>query len=308
MANVSQRRFLHTPRDADIYRALEVGPMTATQILALSQTWTEPFTSIRRTLDRLRVLCHAGRVRQRWYARASRGGGPAYYQLTLLGYRLLHGDQSIQPPTKHFFSEVPVSLHQHKLALMDVVVHTLASAHRHSVQLDAYYAENELQLSVGNEHLRPDAALAFRLPSGRLFRFYFEVDMSTITIRSQRSDATIERRLLLYDLHRAASEVPFVVSFFTLSTERRDHILSRAASVVTNPHRLLFLGAALPEFLSAEDALTVCCLRDHRGVSVPLIHHQYLRPPQHPNLFSNRSSEDVYRATLPVPLAATSSR
>ena len=40
----------------------------------------------------------------------SRGGAPDYYKLTLLGFRLLHGDQE-EPPTRRHFAEVGIAHH-----------------------------------------------------------------------------------------------------------------------------------------------------------------------------------------------------
>src|SRR6266436_5899805 len=54
---------LVTPRDRDLFAALDRGPLTVRQLLTLSVTFAYPFTTERRVQERLQKLCAAGRVR-----------------------------------------------------------------------------------------------------------------------------------------------------------------------------------------------------------------------------------------------------
>src|SRR5258708_4065890 len=81
----TSRPSLLTPRDLEILTALDHCPLTALQLLRLSQTFVRPFTGERRVRERLHVLCAAGRTRRWQYATAGTGA-PGYYTLTPLGY------------------------------------------------------------------------------------------------------------------------------------------------------------------------------------------------------------------------------
>ena len=89
---------LVTPRDRDLFVALERSPLTVRQLLKVSTTFVYPFTSERRVQERLQRLCAAGRLRRWFYATAGRGA-LSYYTLTPEGYRLLHGPE-VRPPSR----------------------------------------------------------------------------------------------------------------------------------------------------------------------------------------------------------------
>src|SRR3989304_5338267 len=101
-----------TARDFEILAALDRSPLTAEQLLTLSETFALPFTTERRVRERLQILCDCGRVRRsQYYATAGRGA-QNYYTLTRLGYRLLYGDEA-RPPTKRYFADIGVANHHH---------------------------------------------------------------------------------------------------------------------------------------------------------------------------------------------------
>src|SRR5713226_23401 len=92
---------LVTPRDIDLFQALDRCPLTVRQLLKLSTTFAYPFTTERRVQERLQKLCAAGRVRRWRYATAGQGA-LSYYTLALLGYRLLQGHDTAPPGRGHF--------------------------------------------------------------------------------------------------------------------------------------------------------------------------------------------------------------
>ena len=55
---------LVTPRDLDLFQALDRCPLTVAQVLKVSQTFAYPFTTERRVQERLHELVTASRVRQ----------------------------------------------------------------------------------------------------------------------------------------------------------------------------------------------------------------------------------------------------
>src|SRR6266550_4735492 len=97
MASTTVLRLL-TPRDLEILASLDYSPLTAAQLLKMSQTFPEPFTTERRVRDRLQILESAGRVRTWQYATTGRGALNCY-SLSRLGYRILHGEKAV-PPSK----------------------------------------------------------------------------------------------------------------------------------------------------------------------------------------------------------------
>ena len=92
---------LVTPRDIDILQALERSPLTARQLLALSETFSYPFTTERKVRARMQKLAESGRVRRWPYAIAGRGQ-PCYYTLTRQGFALLYGSEAPRPASGHF--------------------------------------------------------------------------------------------------------------------------------------------------------------------------------------------------------------
>src|SRR5437660_8492100 len=113
-----------TPRDLDILKALERTPLTARQLLKLSETFALRFTSERKVRLRLQALGSAGQVRQgRYVALAGRGAGtPKYYLLSPLGFRLLH-DDATAPRRRHAFEAVGIAREHHTHALAEFIVH-----------------------------------------------------------------------------------------------------------------------------------------------------------------------------------------
>src|SRR5262245_11303929 len=110
-----------TSRDFEVLAALDRSPLTAGQLLKLSETFTPPFTTERRVRERLQTLCDCGRVRRsQYYATAGRGA-QNYYTLTRVGYRLLYGDEAT-PPTKRYFGKIGVANHHHTRSLADFIV------------------------------------------------------------------------------------------------------------------------------------------------------------------------------------------
>src|ERR1700704_1771246 len=98
---------LVTPRDTDLFQALDRGPLTVRQLLKLSPTFAYPFTTERRVQERLQRLCAAGRVRRWRYATAGQGA-LSYYTLSPLGYRLLHGFAAA-PSGRGLFSAIGIA-------------------------------------------------------------------------------------------------------------------------------------------------------------------------------------------------------
>ena len=150
-----------TDRDLDILAALNFGPLTARQLLKLSRTFATPFTDERRVRERLFALAAAGRV-PRWLYATAGPGAPAYYTMTRMGHRLLHGADAA-PPRRHALQPIGVAQQYHAHALAEFIVHTLVAVHTSGADVCSLARENDLRLTSGGEDLVPDAAFLIRL-------------------------------------------------------------------------------------------------------------------------------------------------
>jgi hypothetical protein len=264
-----------TSRDIDLLTSLLMAPLTAAQLLKLSQTFPSgPFRSPRTLLDRLQRLSAGGFVRRFPLAIAPlRGGGvPHYFKLTPSGMRLIYGETA-RAPTKQFFAPVGVARHFHLHCLSEFLVTTAVAAYKHGFRMHDVHPENTLVLDINGERLLPDTRFDLRGPSAR-YRFLVELDCSTETIRSTKHDDTIHRKLRLHDGHQdQAIERHRVVFVTSRSRERLANILDAAATVVRNPERTLFLGVYLPEYIGAADPVGEPLFIDHRGRTHALLPH-----------------------------------
>ncbi|HEX5314168.1 MAG TPA: hypothetical protein VFX38_04560 [Gammaproteobacteria bacterium] len=264
-----QRRIV-TDRDIEILTALDRVPLTAQQMLAVSETFSHPFGSERTVRERLQAMSDAGWIRSSLYALPSSGGSPKYYFLTRQGYGILN-DPEAPPPTKRHFSPLSISRQHHTKALADFLVHMLRASHRSNVRFTEFYRENTLRLTVGEESLYPDSSFQL-IVENRPLNFVVEIDNHTETIRSAKDTETWERKLRLYDRLQDSIENRFrVLAITTRSTDRLRHILMTAAGVLKNPQRSLVYGIDLPTFIREEEPLHRSVFRDHFGRATALI-------------------------------------
>jgi hypothetical protein len=272
MATSSAPRHL-TDRDEELLLALDRCPLTVVQILRLSSTFAvQPFTSLRSVQDRLQKLRHAGWVQSWPYATVSRGGSPDYYRLTLVGYRLLHG-QHAEPPAKRHFSEVSIARHHHTQSLADFIIHTLTAAHRRNIILKNFYRENTLALPVDGEVLFPDSVFELHARDGRQFNYLIELDNGTERVRSDKDTDSWQRKIRRYNVlqDRNYPDRFRVIVVCTRCSGRLRSILQLAAEHATNPKRALIYGIHLPDYLQEPDALCRPCFRNHRNEPIALV-------------------------------------
>jgi hypothetical protein len=276
MASV-HNTILLTARDLDILTALDRCPLTAEQMLTLSQTFAVPFTSERRVRERLQQLVAAGRVRRWLYATAGRGA-LGYYTLSRLGHELLRSGEGVFAP-KRAFGPVGIARQYHTLRLADFIVHLAGSTHRAGLRLSGFCRENSVCLNVGSECRFPDCAFQLILPSGFPFSFFVELDNSTEAIRSDKDRDNWARKLRFYDAFQDVTPVRFrVLVVATRSTERVRHILDAAKTILRNPQRGLVYGVHLDAFLARPDAVTAPCCHDHLGRRRALVWQPKPRP------------------------------
>lgn len=258
-----------TQRDIELLTAVERNPLTVHQLRLLSVTFSAAFGSERRLQDRLMILTRAGLLGRFRYA-ATEGVGRYYYVPTPESYRFLHGSEATLP-SPGLFREIGVARQHHARCLGDFVVKTLAACHQGHVQLGGFARENSLKLTVGEEHLYPDCAFTCCLPE-REFLYYVELDNSTEPLTSPRERDSWTRKLAFYEQLQDRSSTRFrVLGLVTRSATRLKNIAALAGATAHNPHRSLFYGAVLADFLRSESPLFTALFTDHRGRRVSLL-------------------------------------
>ncbi|MBI1832253.1 MAG: replication-relaxation family protein [Planctomycetes bacterium] len=261
---------LVTPRDLDLFEALDRCPLTVRQLLKLSATFAYPFTTERRVQERLQCLGAAGRVRRWRYATAGQGA-LSYYTLTPLSYRLLHGTEAIVTGRGRFQS-VGVARQSHTQALADVIVHLVVFAHAAGIPMEEFHRENTIRLTVSDESLYPDGAFTL-LPSPQTrFSYFIELDNRTEPVRSGGIPDSWQRKVQFYERYQDKQSERFRVLVITAGgPERLGNMLRCAADVATNPRRSLVYGVTLRDFLAAEDVITAPCFRTPFDLPISLI-------------------------------------
>lgn len=260
-------------RDFELLSSIDMLPLTTSQMLKLSSTFSEPFSDEHSLRRRLRQLGQSRLIACWPYATASNGRSPLYFKLTRDGYRFLHNDEEL--PKRRYFEEISTGHHYHTQALSELVVHVLAKADQHGISLRQFARENSLRLEASGFTVFPDCAFRLLSPDGRAFNFVVELDNGTERIRSTKDVESIERKLRAYDLHQAKYDARhpgrYLVLFVTArSAERSQKILDLAASTMTNNERTVFLATDLAAVLQC-DPFASPVFRNHRGLHRTLI-------------------------------------
>jgi hypothetical protein len=260
---VKRTRGLVTPRDEEVLTALERVPRTAEQLVKLSVTFNHAFGSTRTVRERLQALGDAGWVRSSRYATTNGGAAPKYYFLSPRGYQLLHGEAA--SPPKRACLPLPITRHRHTHALAEFVTHLAFAAHKSGIAIENFFRENTLRLVVDAESLFPDSAFELVFATGRRLNFLVEIDCATERVWSPQDTDSWQRKIRLYDrLQDQNAPARFrVLVIATRGVQRLTHILTAAKTLARNPHRALFYGITLGQFLATPDAVTAPCFRDH---------------------------------------------
>jgi hypothetical protein len=261
---------LFTERDREILAALDLVPLTVPQLLKLSETFGQPFTSERRVRERLQQLAETGWV-LRWPYATAGPGAPLYYKPSRMGFALLHGEHA-RAPTKRAFGPVGLLKQAHTIALAAFMVQTCVAAHRLGYRVTNVYRENTFKLQTGAGTVYPDDSFQIRASHDTAYNFFLEIDCSTERIRSTKDAESWERKLRTYDRwQNQSTERARVLIVAVRDSDRIAHILETAAQITENPRRSLFYGVSLSAYLAAAEPLTAACFRDHRGNQVALI-------------------------------------
>ncbi len=267
-------------RDRAVLVLLDRTPATTALILKASETFEGgQFRDERRVRERMQNIGNAGLIR-RWPLALPGGGVTNYYKLSIIGFRVLYGEDTSQPHNR-YFAAIPLARLEHTQALAQVIVHTLVAAHRHRIRVAKFYRENALTLRTGNSELQPDSVFLVTT-SGKTFNVFFEIDNSTESIDSS-AHQSIRRKVLGYEAYQdrvltawkdAGSRGPrpaFRVAFLTRTIDRAHHILTLARDLSRNPDRRLCYAATQDAYLAEADSLRDPLFLDHKGLWQALV-------------------------------------
>ena len=244
---------VYTARDQQLHEALALTPLDTHQLLKLSETFYQPFTSARKLRERMQQHTAAGWVHTFTYATNS-PGMLNYYKLSAAGYRLLYGPDAVLPK-RAAFNEVSLGLQRHTRHLADVIVHTNLHAARLGLRIFDQRGENELPLSVRDRTQKPD--YSFRLQTrDDTFTFYDEIDEATEPITSTRQRETLEAKIRFHeDYQNATGERYRVRVFFAKPSPRIAQFLNLAWKHATF-QRSIFYAVPLDDYLTHGSPLT----------------------------------------------------
>jgi hypothetical protein len=251
---------VYTARDQQIHEALALTPLDTQQLLKLSETFFQPFTSDRKLRERMQQHSQAGWVHTFTYATAS-PGQLNYYKLSADGYRLLQGPGAILPK-RAAFHEVSLGLQRHTRHLADVIVNTNLHAGRMGLRIFDQRGENQLPLSIGDRTQKPD--YSFRLQTrDDVYTYYDEIDEATEPITSTKQRESLESKIRFHeDYQNATGERYRVRVFFAKASPRIVQFLNLARKHAIR-QRSIFYAVLLQDYLKHGSPLTSPIFIDH---------------------------------------------
>ncbi|QDU10882.1 replication-relaxation family protein [Gimesia aquarii] len=268
-------RWQKTSRDDEILAALTRCPLTAEEMFKLSQTWSQPFTSLRRVQERMQDLSAAGQLQAWRYATTGQGGARLYYKLTLTGYRTVMQDDQIKPPTKRFFHEISPGRHRHQRALSQFIVQTYLAAHVRGIKVTDFHPENTFRIDCGERPLWPDARFTLMLPNESQFSYCVELDNSTESVLSHKSTDSILSKMQRYLIDLVAAPQSYRVLFpVTGSADRLQHIVDLARNLTDGRSFSPFYVVLLDDYLAHPDAFFRPCFHAPQNKNISLLRSQ----------------------------------
>ncbi len=256
----SRSTAIYTARDQQLHEALALTPLDTQQLLKLSQTFNQPFTSDRKLRERMQEHTAAGWVRKFTYATTT-AGKLNYYKLTPVGYRLLKGPDAALPKSS-FFQEVSPALQRHTQHLAHVLVQTKLHAKRMGIPIIDQRGENQLSLTLGDRVLKPDHSFTLVTRDGA-FTYYDELDEGTEPISSTKQRESLEARIRFHeDYQNATGERYRVRVIFAKVSIRMTQFLSLARTHATR-QRSIFYAVFLEDYLKHGSPLTSPMFLDH---------------------------------------------
>lgn len=253
---------IYTARDQQIHESLNITPLDTQQLLRLSETFDQPFTSDRRLRERMQEHADAGWVHTFAYATPT-VGIVNYYKLSQTGYRMLNGPDAPLPKPSAF-REVSPALQRHTRHLADAIVQTSIHARRLGVPILDQLGENQLTLTLGERSQKPDHSFRLATPDG-VFTYYDELDEATEPIASTKQRESLEAKIRFHeDYQNATGERYRVRVFFPKASPRFTQFLAIARQHATL-QRVIFLAVLLEDYMRHGSPLTAPLFVDHHN-------------------------------------------
>ena len=246
-----------------------INTLTAEQVFRLSETFAEPFPTVRRTQARLGQLAASGMLLAWRYSTIGQGSAPHYYKLSPESFRLLFGHEA-QLPSKRFLHEVKVSQQEHKRLLGDFTVHTAVAAHRRGFSFVYFHPENTHRIETADGTIFPDQAFGLHLhlrPATQVqLNFHVELDNSTEPVRSlDRLDSWQNRLRRYYQNEASNNERSRLIIVSTKNGNRLANILDLARRLNPTPSYSMAIGVFLSEYLAEPDPFFAPCFLDQHN-------------------------------------------
>lgn len=257
---IKKSSIIYTARDQQLHEALAVSPLDTQQLLKMSQTFDQPFTSDRKLRQRMLDHAAAGWVNVFTYATTT-SGKLNYYKLSADGYRLLNGPHAPLPKSS-YFHEVSPALQRHTRHLAEVIVQTNVHARRLGIPILDQVGENQHFLSLGGRSQKPDYSFRLATCEGN-YTYYDELDESTEPITSTKQRESLQNKIRFHeDYQDATGERYRVRMIFAKTTARLAQFLTLARSYGTR-QRCIFYAAFLDDYLKHDSPLTGPLFLDH---------------------------------------------
>jgi hypothetical protein len=250
---MSKSATVYTARDQQIHEALALTPLDTRQLVRLSETFNQPFTSDRKLRERMQQHSQAGWVHTFTYATAT-AGVLNYYKLSAEGYRILHGP-AVLLPKRAAFNEVSLGLQRHTRHLADVIVQTNLHAGRMGLRIFDQRGENQFPLALGDRIQKADYSFRLQTRDGT-YTFYDEIDESTEPITSTKQRESLEGKIRFHeDYQNATGERYRVRVFFARPSPRIAQFLNLARKHAMQ-QRSIFYAVLLEDYLKHGSPLT----------------------------------------------------
>jgi hypothetical protein len=251
---------IYTARDQQIHEALALTPLDTQQLLKLSQTFEQPFTSDRKLRERMQEHAAAGWVHTFTYATTT-PGQLNYYKLSADGYRMLRGHDTILPK-RTAFQGVSLGLQRHTRDLAHVIVQTNVHARRLGIRIFDQYGENKLPLTLGERTHKPDYSFRLETRDG-VYAYYDEIDEATEPITSTKVRESLEAKIRFHeDYQNATGERYRVRMIFAKASVRMVQFLSLARKHARQ-QRSIFYAVILEDYLKHGNPLLSPIFVDH---------------------------------------------
>lgn len=237
-------------RRREILAALYVSPLTARQILALSETFAQPFTEEVYVRRKMLSLVREGYVKEFTYLDQTK-----YWRLSRMGHEALHGPDKPAPGWRAYRPISP-SLERHTRRLADLQLALQISAYRSDVRVMFLYGDGQVTLTCGEKRKIPDTVIGLKKKGYKTYPLMIELDCGTEPVYSTKARESLDKAITFYNDHEASIRDTYrVLTVFDRPSVRMAHFLDRVRLMNDRPQRRLHKAVLLDTLLDHVDPL-----------------------------------------------------